>query len=174
MAAALLLLIVGAGVLHGQSSEESVDTNQSTAAGDTATTSTNATPAPVTTSVPAWTHFVRIAAMGGPIAFLVLAWIVGFIVHYRLVYREQAQFPAIRGSRTPQTVPMFISAALFFVPALLFVIFEVRSRIEIRRGIGGVVDEWHPVTAHAWISLVICLVLALVPWLFARRADTVS
>src|ERR1041385_7931535 len=73
-----------------------------------------------------------------------------------------------------RAAPMFISAALFFVPALLFVIFEVRSRIEIRRGIGGVVDEWHPVTAHAWISLVICLVLALVPWLFARRADTVS
>ena len=96
------------------------------------------------------------------------------MVHYRMVIREQARFPAVRGTRAPQTVPMVISAALFFVPAVLFVLFEVRSRWEIGRGIGGVVDEWHPVTMHAWTSLLICLVLAVVPWLFARRADTVA
>jgi hypothetical protein len=161
--------------------EESVDASEPPDSGDTSTTS-------VTTTVtqtpnrgernhlppPAWIHLVRIAANAGPIAFLLLAWLVGGILHYRIVRREQAQFPISRGSRTPQTVPMIVSAVLFLVPAVLFIVFEVRSRVEIRRGLGGVVDEWQPVTAHAWTALVICLVLALIPWLLARRADTVA
>jgi hypothetical protein len=118
-------------------------------------------------------HMVRLAAIAGPFGFLVLAWLVGGYLHLRLVRREQAQFPTVRGTRSPQAVPMLISAALFFAPALLFIVFEVRSRMEIGRGIGGVVDEWHPVTAQAWTSLVLCLVLALIPWMFVRRADTV-
>jgi hypothetical protein len=158
------------------SSEESIDSNQPPPASDTSTT-TSASPAsasPTLVPTPAWIHLVRTAATGGPIVFLLLAWSIGVLAHFRLVRREQALFPAVRGTRSPQTVPMVISAALFIVPAVLFVFFEVRSRSEIRNGISGVVDEWHPVTVHAWTLLVICLVLALVPWLFARRADTVS
>jgi len=180
----LLLLIIGVAVLQAQSpptgsapaakSEESVDSNEPTTDTDTSATTVSSPGSLITPSTPAWAHLVRVAATGGPIAFLVLAWIVGIFVHYRLVRREQAQFPVVRGTRAPQTVPMVISAALFVVPAVLFVIFEVRSRMEISRGIGGVVDQWHPVTVHAWTTLVICLVLALIPWLFARRADTVS
>jgi len=176
----LLFLVIGVAGLRAQSapgaapaakSEESIDS-----AGDTAGTSTTSATPQVDpgTPAPSWAHLVRIAATAGPIAFLILAWIVGLMVHYRMVIREQARFPAIRGTRAPQTVPMLISAALFFVPAVLFVVFEVRSLWEIGRGIGGVVDEWHPVTVHAWTSLLICLVLALIPWLFARRADTVA
>jgi hypothetical protein len=131
-------------------------------------------PVPAPLHAPAWLQLVRVAATTGPIAFLVLAWLIGGIVHWRLVRREQAQFPAHRGSRTPQTVPMIVSAALFLIPAILFIVFEVRSRVEIHRGIGGVVDEWQPVTAHAWTALFICLVLAVVPWLLARPADTVA
>jgi hypothetical protein len=117
---------------------------------------------------------VRLAAIAGPFAFLVLAWLVGASLHVRLIRREQDHFPLQRGSRAPQTTPMFASAALLLVPALLFVAFEIRSRMEIRLGIPGIVDEWQPVTGRAWISLLICLVLALAPWLFARRADTVA
>jgi hypothetical protein len=179
----LFFLIIAAVALQAQTSapaaapplkpEESIDSSGPPAP-DTAASSTTTTAAVPFPTTPGWAKFVRIAATGGPIAFLLLAWLSGVLVHYRLVRREQAQFPVNRGSRTPQTVPMVISAALFFIPTLLFIIFEVRSRIEIRRGIGGVVDEWHPVTAHAWTSLVICMVLALVPWLFARRADTIG
>jgi hypothetical protein len=193
IAAFLLLMMVGVPALRAQvepaggrtasdQGDESIDSNDP-AVVDTATNSTN-TPSVTTTSstlhatmptaAPGWIHLVRLAAMAGPVAFLLLAWMIGAIVHYRLVRREQEQFPVIRGSRTPQTTPMIISAALFFIPVLLFVLFEIRSRQEIRRGIGGIVDEWQPVTAHAWTTLVICLVLALVPWLFARRADTVT
>jgi hypothetical protein len=183
MAVVLLLLVTGLPILRAQTqpaaapppAEESVDSNQPADTTGVVTTSTTTTSITVTTTdpPPSWIHLVRLAAVAGPIAFLVLAWGIGALVHYRIVRREQEQFPAIRGSRTPQTAPMILSAALFFVPAVLFVIFEIRSRIEMRRGIGGVVDEWHPVTAHAWTALLVCLVLALLPWLFARRADTV-
>lgn len=187
-AVVLLFFVIGVAVLQAQSppagsappakSEETIDSNAT--AGDTAgtvttsTTTTSIQVTQVTPGVPSWARFVRVAATAGPIAFLILAWITGLMVHYRLVSREQARFPAVRGTRSPQTVPMLISAALFFVPACVFVLFEVRSRWEIGRGIPGVVDEWHPVTTHAWLSLLICLVLALIPWLFARRADTIS
>lgn len=184
-----------------EADEELVDTNESAASSETVTTSTSTTSVTLRTTsnipsdaipadeesdargvvagggeppAPAWLHLVRLAALAGPIAFLVLAWLIGAFVHYRLVRREQEQFPAIRGSRTPQTTPMIISAALFFVPVVFFVLFELRSRQEIRRGIGGVVDEWQPVMAQAWTALLVCLVLALIPWLFARRADTVA
>jgi hypothetical protein len=171
-----------AGRAASDQAEESVDSSQPTDSGEVVTSSTSTTvtttvsptPAAAARTTPSWIHLVRIAATAGPIAFLVLAWMVSIAVHYRLVRKEQAQFPAVRGSRAPQTVPMVISAALFFIPAVLFILFEVRSRQELRRGIGGVVDEWQPVTTHAWIALLVCLVLALVPWLFARRADTVS
>lgn len=155
-------------------SDESVDSNGPPSPADATTApTTTASGAPVSRP-PAWASLVRVAATGGPIAFLLLAWLIGFVLHLRLVHKEQAQFPVIRGTRAPQTVPIIVSAMLFLVPALMFVLFEVRSRIEIRRGIGGVVDEWHPVTVHAWMTWLICLVLALVPWLFARRADTVG
>lgn len=171
----LLLLIVGAAALQAQSpSPGSASATRAEESVEISETTTTTSVQPIVVPPPGWVHLVRLAAMAGPIAFLLLAWIIGLFLHYRLVRGEQAKFPAIRGSRTPQTLPMVISAALFFVPAVLFVVFEVRSRIEIRRGIGGVVDEWHPVTAHAWTALVVCLVLALVPWLFARRADTVG
>lgn len=123
---------------------------------------------------PAWIHLVRPAAMAGPIAFLLLAWAIGMFLHLRLVRGEQAEFPASRGSRAPQTMPMLVSAALFFVPVVLFLLFEIRSRQELHLGIGGVNDEWQPVTAQAWTALLVCLVLALVPWLFARPADRVA
>ncbi|HWS72880.1 MAG TPA: hypothetical protein VN605_12245 [Thermoanaerobaculia bacterium] len=184
MAVVLLLLVTGLPALRAQTesaaapqAEESVDSNQPADTAGTITTSTTTTSITVTTTdppPPSWIHLVRLAAVAGPIAFLVLAWGIGALVHYRIVRREQEQFPVVRGSRTPQTAPMFISAGLFFVPAVLFAIFEIRSRLEIRRGIGGVVDEWQPVTAHAWTALLVCLVLALLPWLFARRADTVA
>ena len=175
----LLFLAIGVPFLRAQTptpapAEESVDSN---APGGTVTTSTTTTS--VTTTVtqpppPAWIHLVRLAAKAAPIAFLLLAWILGVGLHYRIVRREHEQFPIVRGTRAPQTVPLIVSACLFFVPVVLFAIFEIRSRIEISRGIGGVVDEWRPVTTHAWTLLVVCLVLALLPWLFARRADTVS
>jgi hypothetical protein len=192
VAALLLLLVISVSALHAQNrppsttaTEEVVDSagdsgGTTTATGVTqvagTTTSTTTTTRSITTrtSTPRWIHLVRIAATAGPIAFLLLAWLLGWIVHWRLVRSEQEQFPFHRGSRSPQTVPVILSAALLFVPAVLFLIFEVRSRLEIRRGIGGVVDEWHPVTARAWITLLICFVLALVPWLFAKRADTVA
>lgn len=184
----LLLLLTGLPLLRAQAqgtaassapAPADVTVDETTAGGEapaTATTSSTTTTTEVvtTTRVPGWIHLVRIAATAGPIAFLLLAWAIGGIVHYRIVRREQEQFPAVRGSRTPQTVPMIVSAALFFVPAVLFVIFEIRSRLEIRRGIGGVVDEWQPVTTHAWTLLVVCLFLALLPWIFAKRADTVA
>jgi hypothetical protein len=190
IAAVLLLLAFGVPVLRAQSNaarvtttqtEESVDATEPDGTQTTTTTTTTTSViegqggSPVTGGKPpAWTHLVRIAANAGPIAFLLLAWLVGAIVHVRLVRREQAQFPVVRGSRAPQTVPMIVSALLFVVPAVLFIVFEVRSRYEIRRGIAGVVDEWQPVMAHAWTALVICLALALIPWLLARRADTVA
>lgn len=177
----LLLLALGVPFLRAQNSspqpaapaEESVD---SSSAGPvtTSTTTTSVTTTVTQPSPPAWIHLVHLAAKAAPIAFLLLAWMIGLILHYRIVRGEHEQFPVSRGTRAPQTVPLIVSACLFLVPAVLFAIFEIRSRIEIRRGIGGVVDEWHPVTVHAWTSLVICLVLALLPWLFARRADTVS
>jgi hypothetical protein len=169
----LLFLIIGVAA-PAVNAQESVDSNEPPTATDTsATTTTTSTDVVLPPRTPAWTHLVRVAATAGPIAFLVLAWMIGIFLHYRLVRREQAQFPAVRGTRAPQTVPMIVSAALFIVPAVLFVIFEVRSRMEISRHIEGVVDQWHPVTARAWTSLLICLVLALIPWLFVRRADTV-
>jgi hypothetical protein len=179
IAGVLLLLFLAAPLVYAQR-QETVDSNESTASTETVTTSTSSTSvttqntsAPASSSAPAWMHMVRLAAIAGPFGFLVLAWLVGGYMHLHLVRREQAQFPIVRGTRSPQAVPMMISAALFFAPALLFIVFEVRSRMEIGRGIGGVVDEWHPVTAQAWTSLVLCLVLALIPWLFVRRADTV-
>jgi hypothetical protein len=186
IAVVLLSLVVIVPALRAQSdppptgavstkSEETVEST--TPDGGTVTTSTTTTSVTEITAppvVPSWMHLVRIAAKVGPIAFLVLAWAIGGVVHWRLVRREQAQFPTLRGSRAPQTVPMIVSAALFAIPTVLFAIFEARSRLEIQRGIGGVVDEWQPVTAHAWTALVICLALALLPWLFARRADTVA
>jgi heme/copper-type cytochrome/quinol oxidase subunit 2 len=171
LAVVVLLLVIGVGLR----ADETVDSNQPTDTAGTVTTSTTTTTVAGTPrATPGWIHMVRLAALAGPIAFLLLAWLIGAIVHYRLVRREHEQFPVMRGSRTPQTVPMIISAALFFVPFVLFVFFELRSRREIRLGIGGVVDEWLPVTRNAWLTLLICLVLALIPWLFARRADTVS
>jgi hypothetical protein len=80
----------------------------------------------------------------------------------------------MRGTRSPQTVPMIISAALFLVPVVLFGFFEYRSRREISLSVGGVVDQWQPVTAQAWLTLLVCLLLAVAPWLLARRADTIS
>ncbi|HEX6097378.1 MAG TPA: hypothetical protein VF432_13700 [Thermoanaerobaculia bacterium] len=183
IAAVLLLLFLGVLALQAQvepsppsePAEESVDSSETVETSTTTvTTTTSISTTAVQTPPPGWTHLVRIAALAGPIAFLLLAWTAGAAVHYRLVRREHEQFPMTRGSRTPQTMPMILSAGLFFVPAVLFVVFEVRSRMEIRQGIGGVVDEWQPVTAQAWVGLVVCLVLALLPWLFARRADTVS
>jgi hypothetical protein len=182
----LLLLCLVVPSTYSQTTEETVDSTDSSTATETVTTSTSTTsvttetasiPAPAgaaASSAPGWMHVVRLAAIAGPFAFLVLAWLIGAVTHVRLVRREQEQFPMVRGSRAPQWVPMTISGLLFFIPAILFVIFEIRSRVELRRGIGGVVDEWQPVTQRAWVMLVICLVLALVPWLFARRADTVS
>jgi hypothetical protein len=176
VAAIVLLLVVSVPLLRAQETVDSTET-------DTATPTSTVTTSTVTTTTaspiaqprpPAWIHFVRIVANAGPIVFLLLAWTIGFAVHWRLVRKEQQRFPIVRGSRAPQTVPMILTALLFLVPAVLFAIFEVRSRLEIRRGIGGVVDEWQPVTTHAWMSLLICLVLALTPWLFARRADSVS
>jgi len=168
----LLLAVAGARAQSAPAAEETVDSNQTqTTTVTTSTTTTTVTDIPQHT--PAWIHFVRVAALAGPIAFLLLAWLIGAIVHYRLVRREQEQFPQIRGSRMPQTVPMIISGTLFLIPVALFLFFEIRSRKEIALGSGGVIDEWQPVTAHAWIALLVCLVLAMVPWLFARRADTV-
>ncbi|HWW61246.1 MAG TPA: hypothetical protein VN181_07760 [Thermoanaerobaculia bacterium] len=153
--------------------EESVD---STGTADAPPPTTTALPTAELPDVPVpgWVHLVRLAAIAGPVAFLVLAWAIGGIVHYRLVRREQEQFPIIRGSRKPQTIPMLISSALFLSLGILFVAFEWLSRNEMSRGIGGVVDQWHPVTTQAVLALVVCLVLAIVPWLFARRADTVA
>ena len=160
--------------------EDSIDSNEASA-DETVTTSTSTTSVTTISTTtaggvpaPSWLHLVRFSAIAGPVAFLLMAWAIGGVAHYRIVRREQALFPAIRGSRAPQTTPMFFSAALFFVPVLLFAYFEIRSRREIQLGIAGVVDEWLPVTAQAWTTLVVCLVLALVPWLLARRADTVS
>lgn len=197
----LLFLVIGVPPLWAQvepssgapsePAEESVDSNEPADTSGTVTRSTTTTavivvsssegtpeavprPPATTPPVPEWIHLVRLAAVAGPVAFLLLAWGIGMFLHYRLVRREQEQFPATRGSRTPQTMPMLVSAALFFVPVVLFLLFEIRSRQELRHGIGGVIDEWQPVTAQAWTALLVCLVLALVPWLFARRADTVS
>jgi hypothetical protein len=186
----LLLLAIGVSPLWGQAgapaggtpSEEIVDSNEPTATDPAVSTSKTSTVTSTTTEIfvttqpvpPGWVHLVRVSALAGPIAFLLLAWVIGAFVHVRLVRREQEQFPAVRGSRAPQTTPMLISAFLFFVPFVLFILFEVRSRQEIRLGIPGINDEWQPVTSHAWLAFVVCLVLALVPWLFARRADTVA
>lgn len=181
----LLLLVIGVVPLRAQevAAEESVDSNESTDTAETITTSTTSTSV-ITTSrsstvptqgtPPGWINLVRISAVAGPIAFLVLAWFIAGFVHHRLVRREQAQFPVVRGTRTPQVTPMIISAGLLFVPAVLFVFYEIRSRHEMRRGIGGIVDEWQPVDTRAWTTLLVCLLLALIPWLFARRADTIS
>jgi hypothetical protein len=185
IAVLLLLLVVGAAPLHAQV-EESVDSTEQADSGETVTTSTttNTTTTSFTSEIafepparvtpPKWIHLVRLAAVAGPIAFLVLAWTIAAIVHVRLVRREQEQFPLMRGSRSTQITPLLISAVLLFVPVVLFVIFEIRSRKEIRLGIAGIVDEWQPVTAQAWITWLVCLVLALTPWLLARRADTVA
>jgi hypothetical protein len=187
----LLLLGVGVAALRAQvdppaggapagQAEESVDSSEPVDSEETVTTSTTSTATSVTTTLtthrtaPRWVHLVRLAAVAGPVAFLLLAWTIGAFVHYRLVHREHEQFPVMRGSRTPQITPMIISAALLFIPVVLFVLFEIRSRQELRLGIGGIVDEWQPVDTRAWTTLLICLVLALIPWLFARRADTVS
>jgi hypothetical protein len=179
--AVLLLFLVVAVAAHAQSArpaEETVDSNDTTQTTTTSTTSTTTTTTTVATQQPPagppWIHLVRIAALAGPVAFLLIAWLTGVILHYRIVRREQAQFPVVRGTRAPQTMPMIVSALLFLLPVALFVFFEVRSRIEIAKNIGGVVDEWQPVTARAWIALLVCLVLAVMPWLFARRADTVA
>jgi heme/copper-type cytochrome/quinol oxidase subunit 2 len=172
----LLLLFIAVAMARAQSApsaDETVDSNQPSETTTVSTTTTTTIVTGITQHGPAWIHFVRVAALAGPIAFLLLAWLIGAIVHYRLVRREQEQFPQIRGSRMPQTVPMIISGTLFLIPVALFLFFEIRSRKEIALGSGGVIDEWQPVTAHAWIALVVCLVLAMVPWLFARRADTV-
>ncbi|MBV8515992.1 MAG: hypothetical protein JO197_01190 [Acidobacteria bacterium] len=189
IAAVLLLFAFGVPWLRAQSNaarvtttqtEETVDATGTDGVQTTSTTTTTTSvieggiPSTSAAPPPAWTHLVRIAANAGPIAFLLLAWLIGGIIHVRMVRREQAQFPVLRGSRAPQTVPMIVSALLFLVPAILFIVFEVRSRYEIRRGLAGVVDEWQPVTVHAWTALVICLALALIPWLLARRADTVA
>lgn len=180
----LLLLAFAVPAVYGQTGEESVDSNDSSASTETVATATVTTASASETtsgamrtgssSAPGWVHMVRLAAVAGPFAFLVLAWLVGGFMHLRLVRREQEQFPAVRGTRAPQWVPMTVSGLLFFVPAIFFVVFEIRSRVELRRGMGGVVDEWLPVTERAWLTLVFCLVLALVPWLFARPADKVS
>lgn len=175
----LLCLVVTAPALYAQTTEESVDSNEAAATAETAaapetstTASTHAAEMPPST--PRWISMVRVAAVAGPFAFLVLAWLIGGYLHHRLVRREQEQFPLLRGTRAPQWVPMMASGLLFFVPAILFIVFEVLSRDELRQGIGGVVDEWQPVTQRAWLMLAVCLVLAIAPWLFARRADTVS
>lgn len=181
LAGFVLLIVLAVPMAYGQSTEESVDSNDSTTSTETVATTTattsgeaQATSGAARTSVPGWIHMVRLAATAGPAAFLVLAWLAGGYMHVRLVRREQEQYPVLRGTRAPQWVPMMISGLLFLVPAILFIVFELRSRLELRRGIGGVVDEWQPVTERAWLMLVVCLVLAIVPWLFARRADTVS
>lgn len=168
----LLLVVFSVAPLVAQN-EESVDSNDTVVTTSTTTTSVTTTMTPQRTPPP-WIHLVRMAAVSGPILFLFFAWVIGAAVHYRLVRREQARFPAVRGSRKPQTTPLILSAALFFVPFVLFVLFEFRSRQEIRLGISGVVDEWLPVTSQAWTTFGVCLALALIPWLFARRADTVS
>jgi hypothetical protein len=182
----LLLLAIGAPALAAQvesppnrrtsttQTEEAIDTNETSTTATTATVTTTATPDTTQIHPPSWVHLIRVGATAAPIACLLLAWLIGAIVHYRIVRREQNQFPFVRGSRAPQTMPMIIGAVISCVPAILFLILEVRSRVEIRRGIGGIVDEWQPVTARAWTALVICLVLAQIPWLLARRADTVS
>lgn len=180
----LLLLVIGMAPLRAQevAAGESVDSNESTDTSETITTSTTSTVITTSTSSivptqgtpPGWINLVRISALAGPIAFLALAWFIAGFVHHRLVRREQAQFPVVRGTRTPQVTPMIISAALLFVPAVLFVFYEIRSRHEMSLGIGGIVDEWQPVDTRAWTTLLVCLVLALIPWLLARRADTVS
>lgn len=177
----LLLLLLAAMSVQAQV-EETVDSTEMAAATDTVTTSTTTTSFSSNISLapthqppaPAWIHLVRMSAVAGPVAFLLLAWAVGGFVHYRLVRAEQARFPVVRGSRAPQTTPMLISSLLFFVPVVLFVFFEIRSRREFRLGIPGVIDEWNPVNERAWMTLVVCLVLALIPWLLARRADTVA
>jgi hypothetical protein len=178
-----LSLVLALPVLYAQPAEESVDSNDPGAPTETVATTTSTTsvttettsiPGGTTFRTPSWVQMVRLAAVAGPFAFLVLAWLVGGYLHVHLVRREQEQFPVLRGTRAPQWVPMTVSGLLFFVPAILFVIFEIRSRLELRRGLPGVVDEWLPVSNRAWLMLVVCLVLALAPWLFARRADTVS
>lgn len=177
IAVLLLLLVLGVATLRAQQAEESVDASEPVDSGTTVTTSTTTTSVTILNPqrpAPKWLHLVRLAAVAGPVAFLLLAWTIGAFVHYRLVRREHQLFPAMRGSRAPQITPMILSAALFFVPVVLFVLFEIRSRKEIRLGIGGIVDEWQPVDTRAWTTLLVCLVLALIPWLFARRADTVS
>jgi len=178
IAVVLLLLSLAAPVLTAQT-EESVDSN---AVPETVTTSTSTTSITITSngvtparrSPPPWLFLVKIAAEWGPIAFLLAAWLIGTAVHYRIVKREQDRFPATRGSRAPQTTPIIISATLFFVPAVIFIFFEIRARQELSRGLDGVIDHWNPLAQRAWITLLICFVLALIPWLFARRADTVA
>lgn len=179
IAAVLLSLVLAVPMLYSQTTtEESVDTNETTSTTTTTTSVVTQTASGASgaaaSSAPGWVHMVRLAAVAGPFAFLVLAWFVGGYLHLRIVRREQAQFPVLRGTRAPQWVPMIVSGLLFFIPAILFVIFEIRSRMELRAGITGVIDEWQPVTHRAWLTLVVCLVLAIAPWLFARRANTVS
>lgn len=175
----LLSLVLGLPVLYAQSSEESVDSNESPSTTTVSTSTTTQTTTTTTSGAirlpaPGWVHMVRLAAVAGPFAFLFLAWLIGGFMHLHLVRREQAQFPALRGTRSPQWMPMMTSALLFLVPAILFAIFEIRSRMELRAGLSGVIDEWQPVMHRAWVSLAVCLVFAVVPWLLARRADTVS
>jgi len=175
IACLLLLLVLGFSSLTAQvgSPEDTIDSSDPTEAEPLTPTTTSPLQRQAS-STPPWIHLVRLSAVAGPVVILLLAWVIGSAVHYRLVRREQSMFPAIRGSRAPQTTPMIISAALFFLPGLLFMLFELRSRQEIRLGIPGVNDEWQPVIAEAWTALVVCLVLALLPWVFARRADTLA
>ena len=180
IAVVLLLLLLGVPVLTAQT-EESVDSN---AAPETVTTSTSTTSVTVTTNgvatvarsrrPPPWLFLVKLAAEWGPIVFLLAAWLVGTIVHFRIVKREQALFPVTRGTRAPQTTPIIISATLFFVPALIFIFFEILARQERILGIDNVIGNWHPLAQRAWLTLLVCFVLALIPWLFARRADSVA
>jgi hypothetical protein len=177
IAVVLLMLAIGvpAAVAQTDASAEATESTETTESGTTTMSSTTTT-ITVTTrpSVPGWIPLVRMAATAGPIVFLVVAWIVGTFLHYRVARREQALFPVQRGSRAPQTTPIVFSAALFFIPLALFSFFEVRSRRELNLGIAGINDEWVPVSQHAWIALLVCLALALIPWLFAQRADTVA
>lgn len=176
-AACLLLLVLCAMSLYAAPPEESVDSNDVSST-DTApqntTTTTTTTTTTIQTTAPGWLPLVRLAATFGPFAFLFIAWIVAMSVHVWLVRREQDEFPLMRGTRSPQTIPIVLSVVIFIVPLIVFAFFEFRARREISLGTGGVVDQWLPVTRQAWLSLGLCLFLAIIPWLFARRADTVS
>jgi hypothetical protein len=155
------------------------DTSGTTQTDTTATTDTAPPAQPLAEqernqdySPPGWVTLVRPAAVIGPWGVLAAALLVGFFIHWGLVTRQQNQFPRTRGSRSPQMVPVIVSACLFLLLGLLFIFFEVKARGDILAQHAGVVDQWRPVTRQAVISYFACFLLAVVPWVvLTKRAD---